>query len=175
MQEMDIDLIQGPETTAGNVLDLEDVELDQAGVELDRVEEAPDLELPCPAQEADLRALPQGEELIGIIGKHGEEVLKIVHHYRPVKVVWHRNQCPAFAVSIIDVVRDHLASIQREIKGIPISTAVALLRQALFEHGSPALRHHLQLYGGIVEEALFLLRHLFRPAAFFPSQNGSTK
>ena len=154
MQEMDIDIIVGPETTAGNVLDLEDVELDQAGVELDRAEEAPDLETALSRAEADLRALPQGEELIGIIGQHGEEVRELVHHYRPVKVVWHRNQCPAFAVSIIDAVRDHLASIQREIKGIPITTAVVHLRQALLQYGSPALRHSLQLYGGIVEEAL---------------------
>jgi hypothetical protein len=154
MQEMDIDLITGPETTAGNVLDLEDVELDQAGVELDRAEEAPDLETALSRAEADLRALSQGEELLEVIGKHGEEVRELVHHYRPVKVVWHRNQCPAFAVSIIDAVRDHLASFQREIKGIPITTAVAHLKQALLQYGSPALRHTLELYGGIVEEAL---------------------
>jgi hypothetical protein len=147
LQQMDITIESGAIHSAGEPIDLDEALLE-------RVEMAPDLKDALSIAEADIRSLPEGEELINVFKSLGGEVTQLVHHHRPVKVVWHRNKCPAFSTSLINVVRDHTQMVHKEINGISISTAARNIGAALKEHGGTELRQALDQYGDIIIQLL---------------------
>ena len=139
MNAVGITIESGPVAVLGEALDLEEMELEV-------VEQSDDLPLALQKAEKELLAIPRGETLRNLFGAHGEELTRLIHHYRPVKTVWHRNQGPAFGVSMINVIRDPRESLHTEVKGIPIEQAAHAVFEALVNNGSAPLRETLEQY-----------------------------
>ncbi len=104
--------------------------------------------------EKDFQTTEQGRQLIHVIQSFFREVVQLVHHARPVKVVWHRHNGPAFAASFFRCISQPDQPFPREIEGVPAMTLLKRMDKALSESGSGALNKALKQHRE-------LLYHLF--------------
>jgi len=90
-----------------------------------------------------LLASPRGRRLAALVERHRKEIVDLVNRHRPVTVVWHRNQGPAFTNRVIANARDPHERIPRAVDGIPRETLLARMGDVLALHGSETLRADL--------------------------------
>jgi hypothetical protein len=90
-----------------------------------------------------LLASPRGRRLAALVDRHRKEVVELVNRHRPVTVVWHRNQGPAFTNRVIANARDPHERIPRAVDGIARETLLARMGDVLALHGSGTLRADL--------------------------------
>jgi hypothetical protein len=100
--------------------------------------------------DADVNAIPRlrtrlyesqaGRELMAEVEQHRHEVLELVNHCRPVTVVWHRHQGPAFLNRAIHNARHADAPIPDHINGVARTELLAAMGVALETHGSDGLK-----------------------------------
>jgi len=124
------------------------LELDE--IRLDAMEDSADVREALEHAEQRLRGIPHGPGLIEKFRSHVEELIQLVHHYRPVKVVWHRHHCPAFAVSLVNTLRDTRAVLVAEVRGVALGQAASAMRAALQSYGSTSLKATLNEYGDLL-------------------------
>lgn len=101
-------------------------------------------EAPIPEPYRVLRERMQREattaKLFALGQRHSAEVTYLVNHCRPVTVVWHRSHGPALLAVVMGAVRDGHYKIPATVKGVTLYELLERMRDALAEHGSPALR-----------------------------------
>jgi hypothetical protein len=90
---------------------------------------------------------PEEEPLVQAARAHFDELLELVNTCRPVTVVWHRTQGPAFLAALMRSVKEPAYRIPQEIEGIARHHALSAMAVVLEAHGSPALRAAIQQYG----------------------------
>jgi len=84
-----------------------------------------------------IEADAESAHLMELAGRHFEEVRRLIHHRRRVKVTWHRLKGPAFLAAFL---RSAVRPIPREIGGVKLIDAMGAMRDVLVAEGSPALR-----------------------------------
>ncbi|MDD5630460.1 MAG: hypothetical protein PHI13_00320 [Methylococcales bacterium] len=89
----------------------------------------------------------RGREIFGVIKTHRMEVVELVNRRRPVTVVWHRNNGPAFLGHLINNARDPEHIVPREVEGVDRETLLRNMANILSKHGSAELRNALDQYG----------------------------
>jgi hypothetical protein len=82
--------------------------------------------------------------------RHGQEVVKLVHHCRPVTVAWHRSQGPAWAAHFLNSARDPLYRVPDHVNGITQEMLLRRMAMELSKHGSNVLRRDLEDRGPMV-------------------------
>jgi len=87
-----------------------------------------------------------GELLYESIQKLRPEVIQLVHHSRPVKVAWYRNNGPAFAAHFEKSILDPSYTVPEEIKNVALPMLLKSMSNVLFEHGSIAIKQALNIY-----------------------------
>jgi hypothetical protein len=100
--------------------------------------------------EEEFEATEQGRELNHLIRSHFREVVQLVHHCRPVKVVWHRLNGPAFVASFFRSISEPGRPFPREIDGIPAITILQRMDQALSENGSGSLNQSIDKHRDMI-------------------------
>jgi hypothetical protein len=101
---------------------------------------------------------------------HHGEVLDLINHTRPVTIVWHRNQGPAFVAALARSARVENYALPQAIEGCTRAQLLTAMKDVLLKHGSASLkrdiaRHGTELYealiqGRTVEETALRLRTL---------------
>jgi hypothetical protein len=97
-----------------------------------------------------LSQVPLGKAALEKIEEHQQEVVQLVHHHRPVKVVYHRNQGPAFASHLFKSLLDPLHVIPGSVDGISRQTFITQLAKALKEYGSAGLKADIDAFFPII-------------------------
>jgi len=90
---------------------------------------------------------PRGSLYNDLGFQHGPEVVRLVHHCRPVTVAWHRSEGPAWAAHLINSARDPEYRLPEQVKGVSQQRLLTRMAEALRSHASPALRADLDRYG----------------------------
>ena len=93
-----------------------------------------------------LRQTAKGRELHRVFGDVRREVGYLIRNCRPVKVVWHRNQGPAFLAHVLNHIKGHRDDIPREVRGISRETLLVRMGAALRVHGGNSLRRAIDQY-----------------------------
>ncbi len=93
-----------------------------------------------------LNRFPLGRQYVKAIETHYEEVRDLVHHKRPVKVAWHRNNGPDFVAANTGAAVDENKPITKEIDGESAETLLTVMRKSLDEYGSKALKKSIQKF-----------------------------
>ena len=94
-----------------------------------------------------LRETAVGRELHDTFADVRREIGYLIRNCRPVKVVWHRNQGPAFMTHVLNHLLDDADTIPREIRGISRETLLRRMGAVLFAHGSNPLRAGIERFG----------------------------
>jgi hypothetical protein len=102
-----------------------------------------------------LGATPAGRRLNDLVRTHGDELMELVHHRRPVLVEWHRTRGPAFSALLLEALLDG-GTLPSAVDGVSRDVMLARMKYALQAEGSPALR------GAMAENEAFLLDLLDR-------------
>ncbi len=87
-----------------------------------------------------------GQELYPLIRQHRPEVMNLINHCRPVTVVWHRQQGPAFLAHLLNGARQPGYVIPREVEGVTRQSLLLKLATTLKDHGSASLRRDIERY-----------------------------
>ncbi|HEX4949097.1 MAG TPA: hypothetical protein VFZ34_20640 [Blastocatellia bacterium] len=87
-----------------------------------------------------------GQEWYPLLRQHRPEVMNLINHCRPVMVVWHRQQGPAFLAHLLNGARQPGYVIPREIEGVSRPSLLLKLAAALKDHGSDELRRDIERY-----------------------------
>jgi hypothetical protein len=143
MDALGFSIETGSVQVSGDPLDLDEIRLEA-------MEDSADVREALGRAEKRMRNIPHGSGLIELFRSHVEELIQLIHHYRPVKVVWHRHHCPAFAVSLVNTLRDSREVLVTEVKGVALGQAALAMRAALESYGSPSLKATLNEYGGLL-------------------------
>lgn len=114
----------------------------------------------------------ESDTLLGaLIRRHRDEVSNLINHCRPVTVVWHRHQGPAFAAAVNRNARERGYRVPREINGVSRHELLLALARVLSEHGSVELQDDLR------EHSFELIDELSRAdnvrALLFPTPLGN--
>jgi len=99
-----------------------------------------------PRLRTQLYGSPAGQELMEVVDRHREEVLELVNHCRPVTVVWHRHQGPAFLNRAIHNARHADAPIPLAVNGVSRVEFLAAMGAVLEQQGSEGLKETIQRY-----------------------------
>jgi hypothetical protein len=97
---------------------------------------------------AALRTTAKGRELHDTFGYVRREIGYLIRNCRPVKVVWHRNQGPAFFAHVLNHLRGYTVTVPHEINGIPGALLLTRMADVLSVHGSNPLRMAIEKYRG---------------------------
>jgi hypothetical protein len=103
---------------------------------------------------ARFRETPLGPELHEVFGHVRGEIGYLVRNVRPVKVVWARNEGPAFLALVLKHVMGQTRSLPHAVKGVTRRQFLVRMRAALNAHGSILVRESLARYGDGIIEAL---------------------
>jgi hypothetical protein len=72
--------------------------------------------------------------------KHGDEIMQLINHCRPVTVAWHRCQGPALLATLMSAIRDGHSRMPALVKGVALHEALSRMRAVLIQHGSAELK-----------------------------------
>jgi hypothetical protein len=89
--------------------------------------------------EYELRATSGGREILKVIKEHIEELIQLINHNREVLVTWKRNNGPLFFSQIMGSGFNTDIIIQKEIKGVKLSTLARRMAVVLQDYGSASL------------------------------------
>jgi hypothetical protein len=92
-----------------------------------------------------------GRELLAVVERHADEVLRLVNHRRAVTVVWHRTHGPQWVAHGARSSRIPEYRIPESIEGVTIKSCLLALGDILEREGSSALARDVQLYRPLVE------------------------
>jgi hypothetical protein len=95
---------------------------------------------------AALRTTAKGRELHDTFGYVRREIGYLIRNCRPVKVVWHRNQGPAFFAHVLNHLKGYTVVVPHEIKGISGELLLTRMADVLAAHGSNPLRMAIEKY-----------------------------
>jgi hypothetical protein len=85
-----------------------------------------------------------GRLLVDLTTRHIESVTELVHHRRRVKVVWHRNRGPAFAIAVVECLREPTRPLPAEIAGVRFEEALQRFIDVLKLEGDDSLKRDLE-------------------------------
>ena len=94
-----------------------------------------------------LRETALGREFHDTFADVRREIGYLVRSCRPVKVVWHRNQGPAFMAHVIKHLLGDAETVPREINGVSRETFLRRVGQVLLAHGSHPLCDAIERFG----------------------------
>ena len=87
----------------------------------------------------------ESDTLLGaLVRRHRDEVSRLVNHCRPVTVVWHRHQGPAFAAAVNRNHREPAYRVPREINGVSRHELLVATARVLTQYGSTELQEDLR-------------------------------
>ncbi len=90
----------------------------------------------------------ESDTLLGaLVRRHRDEVTRLINHCRPVTVIWHRHQGPAFTAAFNRNHREPAYRIPREINGVSRHELLVATARVLAQHGSAALQEDLRAHG----------------------------
>jgi hypothetical protein len=95
---------------------------------------------------AALRGTRRGRDLHRIFGDVRREIGYLVRNCRPVKVVWHRNQGPAFLAHVLNHIKGHTNAVPQQVKGVSRETLLHRMGEVLRVHGGNGLRRAIDDY-----------------------------
>jgi hypothetical protein len=103
-----------------------------------------------------LVATPRGRELHDDFVHVRRELGYLVRKSRPVKVVWHRNQGPAYFAHILNHLKGDSRSVPHEIAGVSRTDFLMRMGDVLAKHGSIPLRdaiarHRVELLPTLID------------------------
>jgi len=84
--------------------------------------------------------------LAWLFERHHREILQLVNHKRPVTVVWHRAQGPAYVAALSRAGRVEQYRVPLQIAGVDRRGLLRAMERVLLEHGSEALRKDIERY-----------------------------
>jgi hypothetical protein len=93
-----------------------------------------------------LRQTAKGRELHRVFGDVRREIGYLIRNCRPVKVVWHRNQGPAFLAHFLNHLKGHTNEIPREVRGVSREILAGRMAETLRAHGGNSLRRAIEQY-----------------------------
>src|SRR5262249_60155496 len=76
--------------------------------------------------------------------RHKDEIIYLINHCRPVMVVWHRCQGPAWLGTLMGAVRDGHYKLPAAVNGVALHEALERMRMVLSQHGSAGLKESLK-------------------------------
>ncbi|MDQ3019718.1 MAG: hypothetical protein M3R36_03990 [Bacteroidota bacterium] len=88
----------------------------------------------------------EGPMMYNIFEKHRPEIAALINHYRPVTVVWHRNNGPSFVAHFVKSFHEPSYYVPSNIKGITLPVFLKNIAGILHLHGSPALKKIIEQY-----------------------------
>jgi hypothetical protein len=91
-----------------------------------------------------LARTPRGRAIISLIDRHAPEILRLVWQSRPVTVVWHRHNGPAFVVLFARALAGTGTPFPTQAGGISRRALLNAMADTLEQRGSGALRAELQ-------------------------------
>jgi hypothetical protein len=95
-----------------------------------------------------LRKTEGGNDLLKLINNNRVEILQLINHKRPVTVIWHHSQGPAFTAHFMNSLKDAKYIIPKEEKGITLKMLVIKMAAVLQEYGSPQLKEAIDKHAG---------------------------
>jgi hypothetical protein len=95
---------------------------------------------------ATLRTTAKGRELHDTFGDVRREIGYLIRNCRPVKVVWHRNNGPAFFAHVLKHLKGYTVVMPREVNGISGELFLTRMADVLSTHGSNPLRMAIAKY-----------------------------
>ena len=101
-----------------------------------------------------LRDANRDSVLHELFQRHHTEVLQLINHKRPVTVVWHRGQGPAFVAALARAVRVEEYEFPDSIGGVSREELLTNLKAVLLDHGSAQLKRDIARHGTDLFEAL---------------------
>lgn len=87
-----------------------------------------------------------GRRVKSIIERHREEVLHLVNHHRPVTIIWHRKQGPAYIAAFARSIKHPEFKVPGEINKVSLQNLLMSMATVLEEHGSEALQEDIRAY-----------------------------
>lgn len=87
-----------------------------------------------------------GKQLFDCFQRHWKEVIELVYHCRPVTVIWHRSQGPAFIGHLVKNLKNDEHMIPAEIASIRQADLITKMQAILLQNASPLLREDLNRY-----------------------------
>lgn len=128
------------------------------------VESQPGFPVPTPLTDEEFRHMrdlldafrvtERGRELRNIFGDTRREIGYLIRNCRPVKVVWHRHQGPAFLAHVLNHLKGHTKGVPFEVKGVSRLTLLERMADVLAQHGSNPLRRTIEEYRSELLEVL---------------------
>ena len=97
-----------------------------------------------------LRETALGREVHDTFRDVRREIGYLIRSCRPVKVVWHRNQGPAFMAHVIEHLLGEAPTIPREINGVPRETLLRWMGEVLVVHGSHPLSDAIERFSPMI-------------------------
>jgi hypothetical protein len=97
-----------------------------------------------------LRETALGCELHDTFRDVRREIGFLIRSCRPVKVMWHRNQGPAFMAHVIKHLLGDAETIPREINGVSREMLLRRMGEALIAHGSHPLSDAIERFGPMI-------------------------
>jgi len=88
-----------------------------------------------------------GNILIDLFYRHRSEVRDLINYHRPVTVIWHRNEGPAYLASVYRSIKDPAIKIEKQINGVTMESLLTNMKEALLAHGSISLIQDIKVQG----------------------------
>ncbi len=93
-----------------------------------------------------IRRVNTSSQLHTLFELHHREVLALINYARPATVAWQRNQGPAYVAALARAAREENYKIPHEINNVSRKQLLLLLKKALLETGSEALKQDIIRY-----------------------------
>jgi hypothetical protein len=113
-----------------------------------KVHEAIEMDNMLEDYEDKLRKTEGGNDLLKLINNNRVEILQLINHKRPVTVIWHHSQGPAFTAHFMNSLKDAKYIIPKEEKGVTLKMLVIKMAAVLQEYGSPQLKEAIDKHAG---------------------------
>jgi hypothetical protein len=147
LQEMDIRIESGTTPTSGRAILTPGIFLkSDINAEELSLKEALD------ALEKEMLASSNGKRFIQIIKNFLPELIQLINHRRPVKLIWNKYQGPAFTTVFMNGVRNRKSLFRKEVNEISIRTLMLKMYDVLMQEGSPELRSTIEQYNRLLYE-----------------------
>ena len=104
-----------------------------------------------------LNATESGADLLQLITSNRSEILDLINHKRPVTILWHHSQGPAFTAHFMNSLKDTKYVIPKDVNGVTLKMLVIKMAAVLQEYGSPKLKTDIDKH---ISDLLHYAEHL---------------
>lgn len=104
-----------------------------------------------------LNATESGADLLQLITGNRTEILDLINHKRPVTIIWHHSQGPAFTAHFMNSLKDAKYVIPKDVNSVTLKMLAIKMAAVLQEYGSPKLKTDIDKH---ISDLLYYADHL---------------